>query len=330
MRQGTNPFKAAQKKIQAPHSITIGVLNCIPNKDGYFHGQFDALKLCLASLRAYADQPFDLLVVDNGSCNEVRQYLISELQAGRINNLLLNDRNLGKMNAQMQILQAASGELVFYSDGDIYHRPGWMQAHLDVWNAFPEAGLIGGIPIHHIGHFKTGATRAWVEEHRAELNVECGALIPEEWSRDFSGSIGAEFQAEKTMQDWRLTRAGVAAYVGASHMQFLIPRRAIGKLPRQNFQYALRQEETATLDRVLDREGFLRLSTDRPFVYHIGNAVTEAWLVDEFKHLVTTSTLENRVSRTSSRHWFWGRSKIRKALRKLSDWAFDVQSRYSP
>ena len=333
MRTGQNPFKDAEKPIERPASITVGVLNFIPEQSGYFRGQLDSLKLCLASLRAHASQPFELLVVDNGSCNEVCTYLKDELEAGRIDTLISNHHNLGKMNAQMQILHGASGELVFYSDGDIYYHPGWMQAHLDVLAAFPEAGLVGGVPLRMLAEFHTAGTRAWAEGHPAEVELERGNLIPEEWSREFFHSAGTKYDAQEWagLEDWRVTRAGVAAFVGATHMQFLIPRTVIERIPRRRFEFALEPAEDAHLDNSIEAAGLLRLSVAQPVVYHIGNQITEGWLLEEYARLLGSSIKPSPAPEEKSgrkRHWFWGSSRVRRFLRWLSDWSFETAWKY--
>ena len=53
-------------------------------------------KACLGSLHAHTTMPFDLLVFDNASCEEVREYLSAEHAAGRIRYLTLSEENLGK------------------------------------------------------------------------------------------------------------------------------------------------------------------------------------------------------------------------------------------
>ena len=329
MRVGQNPLKEAQKPIDRPESITVGVLNFIPDQSGYFRGQLDSLKLCLASLRAHADRPFDLLVVDNGSCAEVRGYVVEELQAGRIDMLILNKRNLGKMNAQMQILHATSASLIFYSDGDIYYRPGWMQAHLEVLNAFPEVGLVGGIPLRNQANCHTESTRRWADNKTDKVHLEKGNLIPEEWTRDFLRSVGEERFIENWIQneDWRMTRQGVIAYIGASHMQFLIPRNAINAIPQRRFSQALNTEEDQHLDYSIEEAGFLRLSAAEPLVYHIGNTISEPWLVDQYLRLVNRPHTVSRPAQGKSQreqhpHWFWGRWKILRALKAIYLWAF--------
>ena len=329
MRHGQNPFKT-RKSIEPPAAITVGVLNSIPDQAGYFRGSFDVLKLCLASIRHHADQPFDLLVVDNGSCPEVRAYLEEELTAGRIDYLVLNKRNIGRPNGVRQVLRAASGDLVFYTDGDIYFKPGWMQAHLEIRQAYPNVGIVGGMPVRQVARVYTTSTLCWVESHKDEVLCEKGQLIPDEWSLEYARSIGYT-EPERIVAEWtsiddcRVVYQGVTAYVGASHMQFLTPREVIAALPHFRFDQATGLN-ALIMDQILEDKGLLRLSTSRPFVYHMGNSLSESWLVDEFKRLVgETPSQPMRLASSGQnlKHWFWGNSRVRGVLRRIYVWSLD-------
>src|SRR5512139_870617 len=103
MRIGQNPAKNV-KDVARPARITVAVLNYIPFMSGFYAEQLDVLKVCLESIRESADLPYDLLVFDNASCEEVRQYLLDEHQAGRIQFLFLSEKNLGKGGAWNIIL----------------------------------------------------------------------------------------------------------------------------------------------------------------------------------------------------------------------------------
>ena len=335
MRIGENPNKTKTEdgpSVKPLAEITVGVLNCIPNQIGYFKGQLDSLKLCLASLRQNSDYPFDLLVMDNGSCTEVKSYLQNELTLGHIDYLILNNSNIGKANAVLQILRSAPGDLVFYSDGDIFYRPGWIEAHLEVFKAFPEAGMMGGVPLRIEADFHTSGTLRWVEANKDRLIVEKGKLIPDEWTHSFLTSIGVPeqdfdryFEKWQSLEDCRVTVNGVTAYVGASHAQYMIPRQAIELMPRQRFGQALNSIETQFVDRTLEEAGLMRLSTAQPYVYHIGNTLSEDWLKDEYKKLVEASTSHLANPNMKRRkHWFWGRWSVRSILRWIHEWTFKL------
>jgi glycosyltransferase involved in cell wall biosynthesis len=328
MRYGKNPLK--REKVEPPSDIAVGVLTCIPSRVGYFRGVFDCLKLCLASIRHHADRPFDLLVVDNGSIPEVKDYLLSELAAGHVDYLTLNTRNVGKANAMFQILRSAPGDLIFYTDGDIFFKEGWMQAHLEIMETFPDVGMVSGIPLRNQAEFYTAGTRRWVEANSDNLSCEKGDLIPEEWTIEFVKSLERMdprgfLERWAALEDWRIEHNGVHAYVGASHMQYLTSRQVIDQMTPQRFAHALHTEDDQYFDRAIEEAELLRLSVDRPYVHHIGNTLSEDWQVEAFEKLVGEKTVQMKRSRAGrKRHWLWGRSKVRRVFQWLYEWAFNM------
>ena len=83
MRIGQNPAKFV-KSVAKPERVTVAVLNYIPFLSGFYADMLDVLKTSLNGIRESADVPFDLMVFDNGSCAEVKDYLLAEQSASRI------------------------------------------------------------------------------------------------------------------------------------------------------------------------------------------------------------------------------------------------------
>ena len=135
MRVGQNPAKTV-KEVAKPKRITIAVLNYIPFMSGFFAEMFDVLKLCLGSIWENTDMPYDLLVFDNASCPEVREYLVQKQQEGKIQFLILSDTNLGKGGAWNIMLAAAPGEVIAYTDNDCYFFSGWLSNSLKVLETY--------------------------------------------------------------------------------------------------------------------------------------------------------------------------------------------------
>ncbi|MFO3797267.1 MAG: glycosyltransferase family 2 protein, partial [Anaerolineales bacterium] len=131
MRIGQNPAKFVDKVAQ-PQRITVAILNYIPFLSGFYAEMLDVLKVCLASLRADAGLPFDLMVFDNGSCGEVREFLIQEREEGRIQYLILAEKNLGKGGAWNIIFGGAPGEIIAYADNDVLFYPGWLKRSVEI------------------------------------------------------------------------------------------------------------------------------------------------------------------------------------------------------
>src|SRR5512138_3687551 len=187
MRIGQNPDKFV-KEVARPERITVAVLNYIPFLSGFYAEALDVLKVCLGSIRESADLPFDLLVFDNGSCEEARQYLLDEHQAGRIQFLVFSEKNLGKGGAWNMILAGAPGEIIAYTDSDAYFYKGWLSRSVQILETYPNTGMVTARPFRTPKDFYT-QTVTWAEG-TPEVTVEQGQIIPFEVFREFDLSLG--------------------------------------------------------------------------------------------------------------------------------------------
>jgi glycosyltransferase involved in cell wall biosynthesis len=273
MRLGQNPAKYIDKVAQ-PADITVSVVSCIPLTDGFYTESLDVLKACLSSLRENTDRPFDLMVFDNHSCREVRDYLKDAYEQGLIQYLVLSDTNIGKIGAWNFMFGAAQGRYVGFSDSDIYFRPGWLPASLELFEAFPKVGMVTGRPLRTKMELST-ATLAWGRQ--AGNVLEEGSFMDWETFHEHDGSLGhaeeeilAQFQDGK---DLRLSRAGKRAYAGAGHFQFLALKEALHQVMPLPSEKPMRGE--SIIEAEIDRLGYLRLCTEKPLVMHMGNRVPE-------------------------------------------------------
>lgn len=274
-RVGQNPAKFV-KEVAKPERITVAVLNYIPFMSGFYAEALDVLKVTLNSIRESADLPFDLLVFDNASCEEVRQYLMDEHQAGRIQFLILSDKNLGKGGAWNVILAGAPGEVIAYTDSDAFFYPGWLSRSLQILETYPNVGMVTARP------FRTkpelySQTVAWARSEPG-VQVEEGALVPYETFREFDLSLGQseeEIRAHyDTSQDVRLTYQGVAAYAGASHWQFMAYKQVIQRfLP---FAMDRPMGQVRQLDERMNEAGYLRLMVSDPLAMNMSNTLRGA------------------------------------------------------
>jgi len=146
MRQGQNPVKKINT-VAKPQRITVAVLNYIPMLSGYYANLLKVLEKCLGSIWANADLPYDLMVFDNGSCKEVTDWLLQMQRDGKIQYLILSEKNLGKGGAWNLMLDGAPGEIIAYSDNDCYFYPGWLSNSLKVLETYPNVGMVTSRPI---------------------------------------------------------------------------------------------------------------------------------------------------------------------------------------
>jgi len=272
MRIGQNPAKSA-KEVARPEKVTVAVLNYIPMLSGFYAETLDVLKVCLNSLYENTVTPHDLMVFDNGSCREVQQYLLEEHLAGRIQFLVLSEKNLGKGGAWDVIFSSAPGEVIAYTDSDALFSKGWLEASLEILNTFPKVGMVTSRP------FRTreelmNRTLEWAQ-NEPDAAVTDGQLLPWRTFLEFNLSLGAEEadirQRYEATRDVRITYHGVTAQVGASHWQFVAKKEVLLKFVP--FQMDRPMGQVLRLDEAMNAAGYLRLMTAEPYAMNMSNTL---------------------------------------------------------
>jgi glycosyltransferase involved in cell wall biosynthesis len=272
MRIGQNPAKYVDQVAQ-PARVTVAVLNYIPFLSGYYAEMLDVLKTCLNSIFENTTSPYDLLVFDNGSCEEVRQYLLKEYEAGRIQYLLLSEKNLGKGGAWNMILAGAPGEIIAYADNDVLFHKDWLERSLQILETFPKTGMVTSRPFRTRPELYT-STLSWAETS-ADVSMEQDQFIPYPTFLEFNLSLGQdEEQIRKDYEsslDTRLTYQSIQAFVGASHWQFVAYKETLAQfLP---FHMDRPMGQVKQLDQQINEAGYLRLMTIDPLVMNMSNTL---------------------------------------------------------
>jgi GT2 family glycosyltransferase len=277
MRVGHNPARFVEKVAQ-PAGITVTLVNCIPFLSGYYEQSLEVLKAVVDSLHATRDEahPYDVMIFDNHSCSEVRGYLKEASQQGKIQYLIFSDTNIGKIGAWNFMFGAAQGEYVVFSDGDILYRPGWLQASLELFDTFPNVGMVTARPYRGSEKYSE-ATFDWARTQAAGA-LEEGTFLDWETVWEHGRSIGvSEEQARSDypkMYDYRLTYQGKVAFIGASHFQFMTRRDLLQRMGPLPSEKPMRGERA--LDIAVNEMGYLRLTTEKSLVLHMGNRLPES------------------------------------------------------
>jgi len=272
MRIGQNPAKN-QKEVAKPEQITVAVLNYIPVLAGYYRQMLDVLKVCLGSIRDTADLPFDLLVFDNGSCEEVTRYLNEEKDQGRIQYLMLSKKNLGKGGAWNMIFSGAPGEIIAYTDNDVQFYPGWLSNSVSLLESYPNVGMVTARPFRTPPEFYT-STLNWAKDN-PDVIVENGQLIPFDVLHVFNLSLGQEDEYSrgliKNSEDILLDYRNSRAIVGGSHWQFTARKDVLQDfLP---FQMDRPMGQVRQLDDRMNQKGYLRLMLPEPLAMNLSNSL---------------------------------------------------------
>jgi hypothetical protein len=273
MRIGQNPAKYV-KEVVKPARVTVAVLNYIPFMSGYYKDLLDVLKTCLNGIWETAPAgEYDLLVFDNGSCEEARQYLLDEHAEGRIQYLMFSQKNLGKGGAWNNILAGAPGEIIAYTDNDCQFSKGWFEESLRLLETYPNVGMVTARPFRTNPEFYSGTVQ-WAQQTEGVV-VEQGHFIPFDVFQAFDRSLGQSDEQIREhydhSQDVRLTYQGVPAMVGASHWQFMAYKTVLQQfLP---FDMNRPMGQVKQLDQRMNEAGFLRLMPVEPLAMNLSNTL---------------------------------------------------------
>jgi hypothetical protein len=272
MRKGQNPAKFVDT-VARPERITVAVLSYIPFLSGYYAETLDVLKVCLESIWENTDQPYDLLVFDNGSCQEAVDYLQGAHQEGRIQYLILSDKNLGKGGAWNLIFEAAPGEILAYSDSDALFYPGWLTRSLEILEVYPNVGMVTSRPFRTSPEFYS-RTVQWAEATPG-VTLERGQFTSWEVFLEFDRSLGQPEEQIRShyesSEDIRLIYQGVRAHAGASHWQFVARKSVLQQFVPFTMDRPMGQ--VRQLDQRLNEAGLLRLMTSDPLVMNMSNSL---------------------------------------------------------
>jgi glycosyltransferase involved in cell wall biosynthesis len=273
-RIGMNPARGKDAEY-TPARVTVCVLTHLPHMDGYFQERLDVTKLCLESILANTSLPFDLMVFDNGSCPELVDHLKDLRQRGFIDFLFLSRHNIGKMGALQMMFHAAPGEVIAYTDDDIYHLPGWLEKHLEILDTYPRTGLITGFYIRSRMDSFINSTLKFAEN--PEVEVKMGKFIPHEWEEEYVANAGRTWeryaQEIGDLEDMELRYRGVPALVSAHHFQFVTPKHVILSVLPEGWTGKL-MGLMLKLEETIDNSGYLRLTTREQTMHLLGNSLS--------------------------------------------------------
>ncbi|MGB4595935.1 MAG: glycosyltransferase family A protein [Anaerolineaceae bacterium] len=277
-RIGTNPSRNQKLGFEPPR-VTVAVLVYDPHEAGYFEHRLAVTRLTIESILANTDRPFELLVFDNGSDEEMRRFLEGLYEDGRIDTLILSSENIGKINALWRIANAAQGSVIAYTDDDVYHLKGWLPEHLRILDTFPNVGAVTGFYIKQRVAMSSAQTLAWVEAGQADM-VKRGQLIPRKWEEEYmdnSGRDEARYQSEVAgLEDVVVTYQGVKAWVSAHHFQVMMPKTVMLEVLNEMLEGGwsdLLMGRMVEMDDRMDAKGYLRLTTYPQTMRLLGNVI---------------------------------------------------------
>lgn len=268
MRIGENPNRHAQAQGYKP--FVASAVTHLPNFEGYHEHRFEVVKTSLTTMRENAGLDCDILIWDNGSCPEFRDWLLDEYKPTGV----VLSPNVGLTSGRAGLLRIVPPTTIIgLADDDMYYYPNWFKASVDLMKQFPNVGQVSGWPVRTQMRWGNRTTLEWARRYAV---LELGKFIPEQWDRDFCTSIGREwdFHVHYTKKDMdkRITYQGHQAYAVAHHCQFVCKAENLVEILRQNKEA---MSDDKVLDNAVDGAGYLRLTTIDRYVRHIGNVLDD-------------------------------------------------------
>lgn len=278
-RIGMNPSRGVTLGFE-PARTTVAVLVYVPHQAGYFQNRMDVTKLTIQSILANTKEPFDLLVFDNGSSPEMVDYLQNLSDNGSIDYLVLSKRNIGKLNALDIIFNIAPGEIVAYTDDDVFHLPGWLGEHLEIIDTFPNVGAVTGFYIRQRVAMSSESTLKFAD--KSEVDTKRGLLMPRKWEEEYLINTGRTWERYESevdgIEDIIVKYKGVEAWVSAHHFQMVCPKAVIKEVLSEMLPNGWSDQamgRMVELDDRMDEKGYLRFCTKEQTMRLMGNAISE-------------------------------------------------------
>ncbi len=107
------------------------------------HNELSSTKQCLASIEAHTSQPYELLLVDNGSTDGTLDFLRAYAATRDHVRVITNADNRGFSAGNNQGLSLAKGDYVLLLNNDTIVTEGWLERMLAIFQRYPQTGIVG-------------------------------------------------------------------------------------------------------------------------------------------------------------------------------------------
>ena len=98
---------------------------------------------CLDSLKKYTSDPYEIILVDNGSTDGTREYLKRfEVDNDHVK-LILNDKNMGFAKGTNQGISGADGNTILLLNNDVVVTENWLERMMSHLEKHPDIGMVG-------------------------------------------------------------------------------------------------------------------------------------------------------------------------------------------
>ncbi|NRS89400.1 hypothetical protein HNQ02_002329 [Flavobacterium sp. 7E] len=279
MRIGSNPNKVInQEQSEFIHQIIVPVF--IPNEEGYFIDSLKILKICLNSIFNTVHDKTYITLVNNGSCENVVNYLDELFLEKKIKELIHTD-NIGKINAVLKGLAGNNIELVTITDADVLFLPDWQSETVKIFNEIPKAGVVGITP--QIRMFKANSDNV-IFNNFFNKQLKFLPVINPKGIIHFYESIGwgRDYNQDYLKLGLGLEYNNVKCFVGAGHFVATYKKDIFEELHTFIGGKKIAGIGEAYIDTKALEKDYWRLTTHDNYAYHMGN-IYEGWMQEPKK-----------------------------------------------
>lgn len=291
MRLGFNPNKDKEiSKSEYFHQIVIPVY--IPNMEGYFKDNFEILKLCLSSLWKTSHSRTYITIVNNGSCEQVVDYLTGLYKEYKIQEIV-HVSNIGYINAMLKGIAGQKFDLITTSDADVLFLNGWQEATYSIFENFPKCGAVCPTPSSRsLRTFTSNLYWDFLFSRKMKFRE---VLNPDALQK-FGISVGdANFYNEAQLKKYlTVSNNNQIAVVGAGHFVVTYRGSIFDSLEKRYTDFIMGGGSDDLFDVPVVKKGFWRMSTADNHTYHMGNVI-EDWMQDEVSKLKQNQTENNFI-----------------------------------
>lgn len=288
MRVGYNPHKDQTiEKTDYIHQVIIPVF--IPNLEGYFKESLAVLQLSLQSLFQTIHSKTFVTIVNNGCCDEVKDYLQQLFDKHKIHEII-HTNNIGKLNAIVKGLAGTNFELVTVSDADVLFLKDWQSETISIFKQISKVGVVGIVPQFNL--HKVNATNV-VLDNLLHPKMKFVPVKNEDALSKFYDSIGWDKNYNHDYLKFSLGlqwNADLMVLVGSGHFVATYKRNIFDTISNFN-PYKMGSYSEDCLDSLPLQNDYWRVTTHDNYAYHIGNSI-ESWMLE------IQATFENKEENT--------------------------------
>lgn len=120
-------------------SLGVSIIVCT------YNGANRLQRTLVSILNQIATSPFDLVIVDNNSTDETRDFTEAFLRYSNIDWKLVQERQPGLSNARWRGIIEAKYELILFCDDDNHLERDYLQKGIKFFEKHPKVGILGGL-----------------------------------------------------------------------------------------------------------------------------------------------------------------------------------------